>query len=301
MNKKIGIFMVFVLLVGAVFLSACQQEAVGRKVSFREEGGNDGDREEQRGEMVDTREIESDYDTMFESSGNSVALFTKNIDSYSINEDIFYYDTNLESIKLGGDNDERLIVREGDILSVDDVNGFDIEDLTGTMFLHDKNGRSRIVEIIQINPIYNKTSFRVRDTNTEYEDQNYIEGEAIIFDNILANTFTLTINKQDGTITFNDINDEDDGISKIRTYEYEAITLSEENPMIVIEDGQWRAGMDGEGRIEINLNYDESDQEIDIAGVIMEEISTRFKDLGIRFNRIRDIGSDEIKLKYMPL
>ena len=33
MNKKIGIFMVFVLLVGAVFLSACNQEAVGRKIS----------------------------------------------------------------------------------------------------------------------------------------------------------------------------------------------------------------------------------------------------------------------------
>ena len=48
MNKKIGIFMVFVLLVGAVFLSACQNEAVGRKVSFKaigEEGdGGDGPR-----------------------------------------------------------------------------------------------------------------------------------------------------------------------------------------------------------------------------------------------------------------
>ena len=32
MNKKIGIFMVFVLLVGAVFLNACDQEAVGRRL-----------------------------------------------------------------------------------------------------------------------------------------------------------------------------------------------------------------------------------------------------------------------------
>ena len=39
MNKKIGIFMVFVLLVGAVFLSACDQEAVGRNLKSVEGGG----------------------------------------------------------------------------------------------------------------------------------------------------------------------------------------------------------------------------------------------------------------------
>ena len=32
MNKKLGIVLVFALLVGAVFLSACQQDAVGRKL-----------------------------------------------------------------------------------------------------------------------------------------------------------------------------------------------------------------------------------------------------------------------------
>ena len=43
MNKKIGMVMVFVLLVGAVFLSGCQQEAVGkmaRNVDIVGEGEN---------------------------------------------------------------------------------------------------------------------------------------------------------------------------------------------------------------------------------------------------------------------
>ena len=40
MNKKLGIVLVFALLVGAVFLSACQQDAVGRKI-----GGDIGVRE----------------------------------------------------------------------------------------------------------------------------------------------------------------------------------------------------------------------------------------------------------------
>ena len=40
MDKKIGIFMVFVLLVGAVFLSACQEEVGGRLLSKAKDGGS---------------------------------------------------------------------------------------------------------------------------------------------------------------------------------------------------------------------------------------------------------------------
>ena len=50
MNKKIGIVLVFVLLAGAVFLSACQSE-VGRNINIPKESkinadfGNDSDSE----------------------------------------------------------------------------------------------------------------------------------------------------------------------------------------------------------------------------------------------------------------
>ena len=40
MNKKIGIILVFVLLVGSVFLTACQQEAVGGRVAIDKTGEN---------------------------------------------------------------------------------------------------------------------------------------------------------------------------------------------------------------------------------------------------------------------
>ena len=72
MNKKIGILFVFVLLVGAVFLSGCQQE-VARKISNVADGGGAQVLMPREGDRAEINPIQKE---------NTVLLSLNNRESY---------------------------------------------------------------------------------------------------------------------------------------------------------------------------------------------------------------------------
>ena len=202
----------FSVIIGLFLLQGCAEEVVGKKTptNFVDQARVNNELDE------DTRYITERFRYIsYDTNGRRVNLNAKVNNGSTLSSNIFYCDNN--QIKLGSDDDEPMIVNEGSIVTAEDVGEEYLEDMDGVRFIYDFDGISHLIKITNFNILNNRSSFYVFDTDTWYEDFEYIDSEPTRFD-FLENNFTLTFNINNASITFNDINDQTrDHISKIRT------------------------------------------------------------------------------------
>jgi len=137
-----------------------------------------------------------------------------------VNTLIFYAEGPNRIITLGGDSDEQLIITEEDDM------------------------------------VLNTIDFEVINTGINYNNIVFTP-EILTTFSFLSSTFQLTLSETNNQITFTNINDENDGISKMKTYRGALITLDEEDSKVILkeEDGK---------ETEFYLTYDNFNMEIKI-------------------------------------
>lgn len=210
MNKKY--LVIFPILIGLFLMQGCAEESIGKRATrnYIDQTGMNNELDE------DTRYIAERLRYIsFDTNGRRVNLNAKVNNGSTLSSNIFYCDNN--QIKLGSDDDEPMIVNEGAIVTAEDVGEEDLDGMEGIRFIYDFDGISHLIKITNFDILNNKSSFYVFDTDTGYEDFEYIDSEPTRFD-FLEDNFTLIFNINNASITFNDINDQTrDHISKIRT------------------------------------------------------------------------------------
>jgi len=158
---------------------------------------------------------ETTEDILLSASGDQVTLDTTDKGGNRIFMDLCYTNSSAADMRFGSDQDEQLVVVEGDFITnmsvTDHTSASDVESLEGTKFLYSFSEYAHIVEITDIDTTSNQTDFTVIDdqsgTGTQYNDKDFTpDGTADTFD-FLANSFQLNISYVDSKITFTDIND----------------------------------------------------------------------------------------------
>lgn len=248
-----------------------------------------------RDAVVDFGEIEEqEYDLTFSATENRIIVNAENRNNDLIESVLFYYDNIFERIMLGKEDDEHLVVENGFIITNEDLDEQELRGMEGITFLYDIEDESRIIRIRDIDTLNNKTDFYDETTDTLWADQEFLSGEDTSFE-FLPNPFRLRFyhdpNPNPDSITFSHITDEDDGISKIKTIEGAKITLSEENPQIIIEDMN-----NDEGSITIDLQYSNRNEEINVGNVEVEGNNEWLNNTRLRIQRA--FGTDFVKVRF---
>ena len=130
-----------------------------------------------------------------------------------LNDFVLCYKNESNVLMLGEDEDEPLITANYQILkntSIYPVYASDINDLEGAMFLYSfgsgNDVDSNIIQITDIDDIYNETDFRVVNTGYDYTAKKFIPEAASIF-TFMDQSFTLNISVIHSQIQFKTIND----------------------------------------------------------------------------------------------
>ena len=275
MNKRLVYIFVF-LVAGLFVVSACKQ-AVGRPAINRN--------------IVDEFELSRESTTVTTYSGRESLLNVKNYEGNLLTSNrIFYYEPRRRAIKLGRDMDRPLIIEEGALVTNTSIGESELSEMR-INFLYDKDRISHILRIRNIDTLSNRTDFYDETTDTSYENQEFMPELNTEF-TFLPSIFELKFSERDDTITFSDINDERDGISRIYTISHEIITLSEQNPMITIRD--MRENIHGRGGIDINYYVN---QPLNIQGLRRWGNNPMFRNAQI-FQALREGGDDRIIIRY---
>ena len=246
---------------------------------------------------------ELEYHIIFQATGEEVILNTKNVNNNLINNVLFYYDNNLERIKLGEDIDEPLVVENGFSVTNNSMGESELSGMNGIRFLFSMNDESYIVRIKDINTLNNKTTFYDETITTEWADQEFTPEANTLF-TFMPSDFRINFSRSSASrnpndqIIFADITNEEDGISKIKTFEGARITLSEQSPEIIIDEIIPNNHV--EGRITIDLNYNNQNQEINIGNINVEGNNQWLNNAGIIINRSIGSGTDEIRIFFNP-
>jgi len=260
MNKKLFFGAILILLVASIGIAEA-----GCFLGFI---GNDCNAIGSKVSGVTSDETDDMDPIKIDPIGDIVKLSTRNKDGEIIYQTVFYTNSSSDDLKLGEDTDEQLIVIEGETLTAEEVVAYppyELEDLEGTRFLYYFNEYSHFIEITNIDTVQNQTDFRIIDDASgpgiAYNDKDFIP-EGITTFNFLSTSFQLMISPDNSEITFTNINDEIDGISKVETERGAVITLDEEESKVIIKE-------DNGGEIETYLDYDFVGMQIRISDLDM--------------------------------
>lgn len=200
---------------------------------------------------------------------DKIEIKTTNKDGNVLEFDAFYYLT--DTFYLGEDQDNQLIVDEGDILTGTNVGGTDITALEGTRFLYDFDSIAHLVEILDIDTTNSQCDFRVISLgDKDYEDQSCTtDGTAITTFTFMDSDFQLNITSTGAatsSITFTDITDKAGGISMITTEHGALINFTEGGSWINITevDTSISTGVTLKLSGVVNLTWDSTNERINI-------------------------------------
>jgi len=216
-------------------------------------------------------------------------------------------------IRAAGGTDSPMIYIEGDYVTNEslgsDIEGLGDMDSYDIRFLYSKDKRSHILKITDIDTRNNETDFLDETTGTSYVDQDFTyNGAGTTFNNVMPQAFILNFTLGNGLdtaaagdttsnrakIEFIDINDkgplfytENEGnltFNMLWNKSVDEAQLYRQNvgptAIYALEFTEVDSGVESDAvsgtdlrHLMINFTYDETDKEIDIAGVLSETFS----------------------------
>jgi hypothetical protein len=224
--------------------------------------------------------VEDSEEIKIDALGDQVKLTVKQNDGYLIDTYICYTNSSAADLRLGEGYDNQLIVMEDDWLNTSHVtqtvSSADITELEGTRFLFSYSEIAHIVEITDIDTLNNRTDFKVLDTDSNYEDQEFTPDIATTY-SFLDHNFQLIYGVTGGNITFEEINDRgpviytENGLNITFLGSGTANAKNDnayaECNLTLLETDTGKESDLALNTIAINFKYDTTDETIEIEGV----------------------------------